>query len=125
MQKQSEKALRTQEGDDNIHKRFDALIPAFFDDRLSPGQLSRFLHHYDTCAECREELSIQLLISQGLARMESGEAFNLEEELDACVEKERIRLERRQRAARLAAFYEIMTLSAFAAAVIFYIMFWA
>lgn len=113
---------RDREADDSIHKRFDALIPDFFEDRLGVPQLSRFLNHYETCPECRDELSIQYLIHEGLAKLETGESFNLEKDLNQYIEKERGRLSRRRMIGRMTFLYELLTLLVFAAAVVAYLV---
>lgn len=113
---------KREQNEETIHKKFDALIPGFFSDTLTNGELQRFLDHYDTCSECREELSIQYLIHDGLAMMEKGEAFDLEKELGSYVDRERTRLERREWLSRAAALYELITLAAFAVAAVFCIV---
>ena len=42
-----------------------------------------FLKHVGECASCKEELSIQFLVKVGMERLEEGEAFNLNKELQA------------------------------------------
>lgn len=91
--------------------------PGFFADQLTNRELEDFLAHYDECRECRDELSIQYLIHTGLARLETGEVFNLQKELAAYVALERGRLFRRERNVKLTALYELFTLLAFAGAV--------
>ena len=102
---------------ENIHRAFEGKIPDFFADELTNRELEDFLAHYDECRECRDELSIQYLIHTGLARLETGEVFNLQKELAAYVALERGRLLRRERNVKLTALYELFTLLAFAGAV--------
>lgn len=68
-------------------------IPAFISDELTFKELKRFLEHVENCPECKEELTIQVLVSEGMARLEEGGAFDLQEELDRRIEnaKHRIR----------------------------------
>ena len=47
------------------------LIPAFLDDDLDNQDLSLFLSHVESCSECREELTIQFLVSVGLDNLRS------------------------------------------------------
>ncbi len=56
-------------------------IPFFLQDELDGSQLEEFIAHVEACPECKEELSIQFLVSEGLERLESGNNFNLQEEL--------------------------------------------
>ena len=102
---------------ENIHRAFEGKIPDFFADQLTNRELEDFLAHYDEYRECRDELSIQYLIHTGLARLETGEVFNLQKELAAYVALERGRLFRRERNVKLTALYELFTLLAFAGAV--------
>ena len=56
-------------------------IPAFLRDELKSRELIRFLEHMDTCEECKEELTIQYLSSEGISRLEEGKTFDLDREL--------------------------------------------
>lgn len=104
--------------DPTIHMTFEQQIPDFLADRLPNQKLEDFLEHYDDCRSCREELSVRYLIGEGLAKLETGEPFNLEKELSAYVQQERSRLRRRVHFVQLAIGYEVLTLAVFAAAVV-------
>ena len=56
-------------------------IPYFLRDELDGNRLEEFVEHIENCSECREELSIQFLVSEGLERLEGGSNFNLQREL--------------------------------------------
>ena len=56
-------------------------IPYFLQDELDGSKLEEFLEHIENCPECKEELSIQFLVSEGLERLEKGNNFNLQKEL--------------------------------------------
>ena len=56
-------------------------IPTFLKDELKSRELMRFLKHMDTCEECKEELTIQYLSSEGISRLEEGKTFDLDREL--------------------------------------------
>ena len=56
-------------------------IPYFLQDEMDGSILKEFVEHVDACPECREELSIQFLVAEGLERLEKGNNFNLQEEL--------------------------------------------
>ena len=62
-------------------KEFEKKIPAFVANALDYRESKQFLAHVERCAECREELTIQVLISEGMARLEEGSAFDLQKEL--------------------------------------------
>ena len=73
-------------------KDIDRLIPAFLDDDLSNQELTGFLNHIDTCGECKEELTIQFLVREGMQRLEDGDTFNLRDELDGIIKSAKRRL---------------------------------
>lgn len=56
-------------------------IPYFLQDELDGSSLEDFVSHVETCPECKEELSIQFLVAEGLERLESGNNFNLQKAL--------------------------------------------
>ncbi|MBE5868516.1 MAG: zf-HC2 domain-containing protein [Lachnospiraceae bacterium] len=62
-------------------KEFEKLIPAFIKRKLGYRQLRRFMEHALSCGECKEELTIQFLVSEGMARLEEGGAFDLQKEM--------------------------------------------
>lgn len=63
-------------------KEFERLIPGFVEDQLAYSSMKRFCGHLEQCADCREELIIQFLVTEGVQRLEDGEAFDLQKELD-------------------------------------------
>ena len=109
-------------GQEDEHSDFIRCIPDFFDDRLTLSELEDFLSHYDTCDACRDEVTIQFLIREGLSRLESGRPFHLQRELDEFVGQERRHLLHRRRLSRAAFTTEFLTIAAFAAAAVFYCM---
>lgn len=75
-------------------KEFEKLIPDFMKDRLDYSSMRRFNEHRERCANCREELVIQFLVTEGVQRLEDGRAFDLQKEMDQRINriKRRIRL---------------------------------
>ena len=63
-------------------KDIEKLIPSFLDDDLDNEELSEFISHIESCAECKEELTIQFLVKVGMKRLEDGNNFNLRDELE-------------------------------------------
>lgn len=53
----------------DLQKKF---IP-FIDDRLSIPDLNAFLHHIDTCKECREEYDIYYTMIMGMRYLDEGQ----------------------------------------------------
>ena len=61
-------------------KDVEKLIPLFVEDQLDTEDLREFVDHINSCKECEEELTIQLLVTEGLQQLESGNAFNLQDD---------------------------------------------
>lgn len=57
-------------------------IPLFLENKLEGKEIRDFVEHVAACKECREELSIHFLASEGIDIIEEGESFDLEKELD-------------------------------------------
>ena len=67
-------------------KQAQKMIPYFLQDDLETDELREIIEHIDKCEECREELSIEFLVREGLLRLESGNAFDLQQELKGRME---------------------------------------
>lgn len=63
-------------------KEFEKMIPDFIEDRLDYLSMKRFSEHLEKCGNCKEELVIQLLVTEGIQRLEDGRAFDLQKEMD-------------------------------------------
>ncbi len=68
-------------------KDAEKMIPLFLEDDLEMDDLRKFMEHVDQCEECKEELTIQFLVTEGMARLESGNVFDLQNELKYCMEE--------------------------------------
>ena len=58
----------------------------FLNDELKGRELKDFMGHISCCKDCKEELSIQFLVQEGMARLENGNTFDLRNELDILLE---------------------------------------
>ncbi len=67
-------------------------IPDFLNHELNSRELKEFLNHIEGCKECKEELSIQFLVLEGMARLEEGNTFDLQKEFDRMMEDEKRRM---------------------------------
>lgn len=78
-------------------KEFENRIPGFLDDKLNNRQAKEFFAHMEDCEECKEELRIQFLVAEGTLRLEDGDSFDLNKELDLKIEhtKKNLRIRRR------------------------------
>ncbi len=63
-------------------KEFEKKIPAYIEQKLPYAELKEFCRHAGQCGECKEELTIQYLTTEGIQRLEDGGAFDLQKELD-------------------------------------------
>lgn len=77
-------------------KRFIKSIPRFLNDDLPIDDLREFILHVEECEECREELTIEFLIREGLHSLESGSAFDLNRELKKRMESAESKLKKRE-----------------------------
>ena len=68
-------------------KEFEKLIPGFIEDRLDYSAMKRFSEHMEQCDNCKEEVVIQFLVTEGVQRLEDGRAFDLQKELDRRLSK--------------------------------------
>ena len=62
-------------------KETEKKIPSFLQEELCGSSLEEFMEHIENCPECEEELTIQLLVTEGLEHLEEGNNFNLQDEL--------------------------------------------
>lgn len=62
-------------------KEAEKKIPSFLQGELGGVGLEEFMEHIEHCSECEEELTIQLLVTEGLEHLEEGNNFNLQDEL--------------------------------------------
>lgn len=70
-------------------KEFEKRIPDFIDRKLDYPSLKRFSGHMEKCENCKEELVIQFLVTEGIQRLEDGNAFDLQSELEQRLEEAR------------------------------------
>ena len=63
-------------------KDFEKLIPKFLKKECTPKEAEILLEHVRKCPDCKEEVTIQLLVGEGLNHLESGESFDLNAELE-------------------------------------------
>lgn len=75
-------------------KDAERLIPIFIGGELNYHDLEQFVDHIEGCPNCKEEMSIQYLIAEGMVRLEDGAAFDLGRELESLLEvsKSRVRV---------------------------------
>ena len=75
-------------------KEFEKLIPDYVAKKMDYLTLKEFYAHMQACPECKEELTINFLVTDGLQKLEEGDAYDLNEEWSGRVDetKKRLRL---------------------------------
>lgn len=68
-------------------KEIEKQIPSFLNDSLDGDDLAEFVNHIKQCRDCEEELTIQYLSIEGLARLEEGASFSLDDELKSKISR--------------------------------------
>ena len=89
-------------------KEVEKIIPSFIDRTLDEDRLEELMEHMDTCEICKEEFSIQLLVSEGMERLESGSSFNLSHSVKRRMEMGRNQLRTKEKMNRILLFLEGM-----------------
>lgn len=72
-------------------------IPKFINNELDDYELEEFLNHTENCEQCKEELSIQFLVSVGMMRLEEGGTFDLGGELSGKISLGKNRIGKNQK----------------------------
>lgn len=52
-------------------------IPQYLNNELSAGEMRMFLEHIENCPDCKEELTIRYMVSEGLDKAELNNQYNL------------------------------------------------
>lgn len=72
-------------------------IYRFIEDEIDGKELQNFMKHMSECEECREELSIQFLVTEGMQHLENENTFDLQSRLDKKLESARRKIRSRKR----------------------------
>lgn len=94
-------------------KEFEKMIPDFIDRRLNYFELAEFDAHLKQCDNCKEELVIQFLVREGMQRLEEGDAFDLQKELDTRISEAGRRLKFQGGAIRFGFVLELLAVAVF------------
>jgi len=70
-------------------KEFEKLIPDFISRKLDYPTLKQFYEHMERCEACKEELTVQFLVTEGIQHLEDGSTFDLQAELMRRLEETR------------------------------------
>lgn len=69
----------------------EKMVPLYLEDKLSPKETDILLKHVSECKNCKEELTIQYMVSEGLLRAETENNYNLLQGLEDRI-KDSVRL---------------------------------
>ena len=69
-------------------KEVEKNIPRFIRKECTAKEEIALLEHILQCPECKEELSIQFLLTEGINRLENGESFDLNLELEKLLKEQ-------------------------------------
>lgn len=70
-------------------KEFEHQIPLFIKRKMNFFALREFCEHVKNCENCKEELVIQFLVTEGMQRLEEGDTFDLQNEMNQRLEEAR------------------------------------
>lgn len=100
-------------------KEFEKLIPDFLARKLDFLTLEKFAKHMEECPGCSEELEIQFLVAEGMLRLEEGDAFDLQSELETQLGEAKRKVRFHTAFLRLGVFLEIVAMLALVAVVVY------
>ena len=70
-------------------REFEKTIPQYLRKTLDYETMEAFWEHMDRCDSCKEELSIQFLVLEGMKHLENGDSFDLDAEFRSRLEMSR------------------------------------
>lgn len=99
-------------------KEVEKQIPDFIGKKMDYVALKEFAEHVENCPKCKEELTIQFLIDEGLVRLEEGSAFDLNHELWVRMNEAGKKIRRNDLVINVGTVFEYIVMAAIAAVVI-------
>ncbi len=100
-------------------KEYEKKIADYIEQKMDFQDLKLFDAHTRSCENCREELEIQFLVRAGMARLEDGDSFDLQKELEERMHNAERELCFHERAMRFGFYLELLL-----AAVILCVLIW-
>ena len=89
-------------------KEFEKLIPDYVAKKMDYLTLKEFYAHMQACPECKEELTINFLVTDGLQKLEEGDAYDLNEEWSGRVDETKKRLRLNESIIRIGFWVEVV-----------------
>lgn len=103
-------------------KEFELMIPDFIQRKLDFSAIKRFSEHMNSCESCKEELTIQFLVTEGIQRLEDGNAFDLQSELEQRMEEARRKIRFHSGAIHVGIIMEIIAVCGIAGVIIWILL---
>lgn len=103
-------------------KDFEKQIPSFLNRKMDYPTMKEFQAHLDTCESCKEELTISFLVVDGLQRLEEGDAFDLQKELNLRLKETKRQLNRNDSLLKIGFWMEIVVVGILAGILIWILM---
>lgn len=91
-------------------KEFEKMIPVFFERKMDFLTLNQFNQHMKECPECKEELTIRFLVTEGIQRLEEGDAFDLQKELGQHLEEAERKIRKNKRILHVGEVFELLAI---------------
>lgn len=97
-------------------KEFERTIPGFIHRKIDFPTMREFANHLNGCADCKEELTIQFLVAEGMQHLEEGDSFDLQKELKSRMDEAQAAMRLQGRLKRSGAVLELagMVIAVFA-----------
>lgn len=95
-------------------KEFEKLIPEYVAKKLDYLTLKDFYAHMQSCDECKEELTINFLVEDGLKKLENGDAYDLHKEWGSRVDETKRKLLRNESLIKIGFWIEIVAVGVIA-----------
>ena len=100
-------------------KEFEKEIPSFIQHKMDYFSLKDFHAHMQSCSECKEELTIQFLVTDGLKKLEEGDAFDLQKEWKLRTEETTKKIQRGDGVLQMGFWAEIIAVGILAGIILF------
>lgn len=82
--------MKTTKFDPKDCKQIEKEVPLYLQQKLTVKDTKAFIEHIQNCPTCKEELTIQYMVSEGLTKAETDNEYNLlkglEQKLEASLQ---------------------------------------
>lgn len=99
-------------------KEFEKMIPDYIHKKMDFVTTKHFAEHLKSCPACKEELNIQFLVNEGLNRLEDGNAFDLQSEMNELMKESNRKVQFHENFLRLGRWIELFVMMGIAVIVL-------